>query len=79
MADRPSALHRMLLSAAAQDPSIEPAPAERILRSCLEILNEDPTADAAEVARRCVVRHPDADVSWISHLARAATRERQPH
>jgi hypothetical protein len=62
----------MLTSALAQDPSLEMAVAERLLGSCLQILRDCPSADAAEVARQCIVLHPDADASWVAHLARAA-------
>ena len=55
-----------------QDPSIEPKVAAEILRVCLDELAHDPGATAAEIARRCVAREPDADASWVSHVARAA-------
>ncbi|HET7310690.1 MAG TPA: hypothetical protein VFJ17_05130 [Mycobacteriales bacterium] len=70
------ARRRMMTTALAQDPSLEMPVAERLLDSCLQILRDCPAADAAEVARRCVVLHPDADASWVAHLARAATAGR---
>lgn len=66
----------MLAGALKQDPSLEMPAAERLLDTCLQILQDSPAADASEVARRCVVLHPDADASWIAHVARAATMAR---
>lgn len=68
----------MLAGALKQDPSLEMPAAERLLDTCLQVLHDDPSADASEVARRCVVLHPDADASWIAHIARAATAARGP-
>ena len=74
--DESETRRRIMVAALAQDPSLHLHTAERLLETCLEILRNCPTADAAEVARQCVVRHPDADASWIAHLARAATTAR---
>lgn len=67
-----TSIREIVLAASAQDPSIEPAAAEPIVRTCLEMLHEEPGVDVAELARRCVVRHAAADASWVTHIARAA-------
>jgi hypothetical protein len=64
----------ILNAAALQDPSIGGAAAERIARTCLTIAAAHPDADAAELARRCVAQLPDADASWVAHIAPAVTR-----
>ena len=74
--DQDATRRRMMTSALAQDPSLEMPAAEQLLDTCLRILRDSPTADAAEVARQCVRLHPDADASWIAHLARAAVAGR---
>ena len=55
-----------------QDPSIEPKAGVIILRACIDVLSRDPDLNAAELARRCLVRYRAADASWVAHLARAA-------
>lgn len=62
---------QLLALAAVDDPSLDAARALPLLNTCLAMAEEDPAADAAEIARRCVTEHPDADASWIAHLARA--------
>ena len=75
--DEAKARQQIMVAALAQDPSLQMQTAGRLLDTCLAILRDCPSADAAEVARRCVVLHPDADASWIAHLARAATEGRE--
>lgn len=60
--------------AAVADPSIEPAAATAIARACFDVLLEEPASTTADLARECVVRCPDADTSWVNHIARAAHR-----
>lgn len=65
-------LELMLQTAREHDPSIEPKAGAVILRACLDELAQDPDANAAELARRCLARYRAADASWVAHLARAA-------
>jgi hypothetical protein len=61
---------QVVTAATQQDPSIEPAVAEQIALTCIAVMDEDPTATPDEVARQCLAKHRDADVSWINHIAR---------
>ena len=65
-------VRRILQAAAVQDPSIGPG-AVRVARRCLAIHAADRSLDASELARRCVAELPDADASWVAHIARAVT------
>ena len=62
----------VVAKAAAQDPSINGVAAHELAAYCLLAAESQPGADAAEIARRCVAQHPEADASWVIHLARAA-------
>jgi hypothetical protein len=65
----------LLEHAAIQDPSITGAHAEQIARRCLAIYAER-AVDAPELARRCVAELPNADASWVAHIARAIVASR---
>lgn len=54
---------RVVEMAQASDPSIEDGAGERLARAWLRLLREHLGAAAAELARRCVAHHPDANVS----------------
>ena len=70
-------LQPLLAIAAAEDPSLNTTAALPLLEVCLRIADELPTADASEIARRCVAECPHGDVSWIVHLARAVCLSRE--
>jgi hypothetical protein len=70
--DTKVALDRTLPLVLQQDPSLDPKVASLLLRACLETLQDDPDADAGEVARQCLARFRAADASWVAHVARAA-------
>lgn len=83
MTDNTVLLDKMVQLVIQQDPSVEPKVATLLLRACLEVLDDDPDADAGEVARRCLARFRAADASWVAHAARAAVtvvraEQRQP-
>ena len=72
MTNTPVLLDKMVQLVIQQDPSVEPKVAALLLRVCLEILTDNPDADAGEVARGCLARFRAADASWVAHAARAA-------
>lgn len=69
------ALTSVVTAARVADPSIETVRGLEIARACAELLVADPEMDAAELARRCVAAVPEADVSWVAHIARATVGE----
>lgn len=70
-----AAVDRLLLLASGSDASIQGPEAVNVAADCIRTAEEHPDLDADELARRCVAANPDADASWICHLARVIVEQ----